>query len=156
MAPDDTAYATDTTGGRILRLKRGASELEIWVKDPLLAVVDGIAMLADGSIYANTFTTGRLLRVPVQPDGSAGPPVQLETSQPFVRPDGLRAVGPNRLLQAEGEGRVEEITITGNRAEVRVLKEGLTGATAVTLVGNTAYVLTDRLKAVAVPYSTQK
>jgi hypothetical protein len=51
---------------------------------------------------------------------------------------------------------VEEVTINGNRAEVRVLKEGLTGATAVTLVGDTAYVLIERLKAVAVPYSTPR
>jgi sugar lactone lactonase YvrE len=153
VAPDGTTYATDTTGGRILRLKPGASALEVWAMDPLLAVIDGIALLADGSVYANTFTTGRLLRVPVGPDGSAGPPVQLETSQPLVRPDGLRSVGRNKLLQAEGEGRVDEVTINGNRAEVRVLREGLTGATAVTLVGDTAYVLVERLKAVAVPYS---
>ena len=156
VAGDNTTYATDTTGGRILRLKPGATTLEEWMKDPMLAVVDGIALLADGSVYVNTFTTGRLIRVPVRPDGSAGPPVQLETSRPLARPDGLRSVGGSTLLQAEGEGRVEEITINGNRAEVRVLKEGLTGATAVTLVGGTAYVLVERLKAVAVPYSAPK
>lgn len=156
VAPDGTTYATDTTGGRILRLKAGASALEVWLADPLLAVVDGIALLADGSVYVNTFTTGRLIRVPVRPDGSAAPPVQLETSLPFVRPDGLRSVGPNRMVQAEGGGRLAEITIAGNRAEVRTLKEGLTNATAVTLVGDTAYVLIERLKAVAVPYSAPK
>jgi sugar lactone lactonase YvrE len=156
IAADGTTYATDTTGGRILRLKPGAAALDVWIADPLLAVVDGIALLADGSVYVNTFTSGRMFRVPVGPDGSAGAPVPLETSRPLVRPDGLRAVGPNKLLQAEGEGRAEEVTIVGNRADVRVLKEGLTGATAVTVVGGTAYVLIDRLKAVAVPYSTPK
>jgi hypothetical protein len=60
------------------------------------------------------------------------------------------------MLQAEGQGRLTDITIDGNRAEVKVLKEGLTGATAVTLVGDTAFVLVDRLKAVAVPYSAPK
>jgi len=156
VAQDGTTYVTDTTGGRILRLKPGATALDVWVTDPQLAIVDGIALLADGSVYVNTFITGRLLRVPVGKDGAAGPVVQLETSRPLVRPDGLRSVGPNRMLQAEGEGRVEEVTITGNRAEIRVLKEGLTGATAVTLVGDTAYVLVERLKAVAVPYSVPK
>ena len=156
VAQDGTTYATDTTGGRILRLKPGASALDVWAMDPLLAVVDGIALLADGSVYANTFTTGRLLRLQVRPDGSAGPPMQLETSQPLVRPDGLRSVGRNRMLQAEGEGRVEEITIDGTRAQVRVLREGLTNATAVTLVGDTAFVLVDRLKATPVPYSTPR
>ena len=51
--------------------------------------------------------------------------------------------------------RVTEITIKGNRAEVRVLKDGLTGATGVTLVGGTAFVLVERTKGVAVPYSQQ-
>jgi hypothetical protein len=60
------------------------------------------------------------------------------------------------MLQAEGGGRVAEITVTGDRADIRVLKEELVGATAVTLVGDTAYVLVGRLKAVAVPYSAPK
>jgi NAD(P)-dependent dehydrogenase (short-subunit alcohol dehydrogenase family) len=47
---------------------------------------------------------------------------------------------------------VAELTIKGNRAEVRVLQEGLTGATGVTVVGNTAFVLVERAKAVGVPY----
>jgi hypothetical protein len=84
--------------------------------------------------------------------GTAGPIVQLTASLPLVHPDGLRAVGRNVMLQAEGQGRLAEITIAGDRAEVRVVKDGLTGATAVTLVGDTALVLVARLKAVTVPY----
>ena len=71
---------------------------------------------------------------------------------PLTRPDGLRTVGPRTMIQAEGQGRLTELTINGNRAEVRVLREGLTAATGVTLVGNTAFVLVDRAKGVAVPY----
>ena len=56
------------------------------------------------------------------------------------------------LIQAEGGGRVAELTIKDNRAEVRVLREGLTSATGVTVVGDTALVLVERAKAVAVPY----
>jgi len=51
-------------------------------------------------------------------------------------------------------GRVAELTIKGNRAEVRVLQEGLKGATGVN-VGNTAFVLVERAKGVAVPYRAQ-
>ena len=47
---------------------------------------------------------------------------------------------------------MSELTINGNRAEVRVLQDGLTGASGVTLVGDTAFVLVERTKAVAVPH----
>ena len=108
-------------------------------------------MLADGAVYVNTFFAGQIFRIPVNADGSAGAMVQLETSIPLTRPDGLRRVGPQTMVQAEGQGRLTEVTIAGNRADVRVLREGLTAATGVTMVGNTAFVLVDRAKAVAVP-----
>ena len=82
----------------------------------------------------------------------AGAIVKIETSIPLGRPDGLRTVGPRTLIQAEGQGRVTEMTIDGNRADVRVLKDGVTGASGVTVVGDTALVLVERAKAVVVPY----
>jgi hypothetical protein len=81
--------------------------------------------------------------------------VQIETSLPFTRPDGLRSVGPRTMIQAEGQGRLAELTITGNRAEVRVLREGLSAATGVTIVGDTALVLYERARAAIVPYRPQ-
>lgn len=153
VSANGTAYATESFRGRIHRLRPGATALETWVTDTLqLGVIDGLAILADGSLYANNFSTGKILRIPVNADGSAGTTEPIETSTAFVRPDGLRSVGPQTLLQAEGQGRLTELTINGNRAEVRVLREGLTAATAVTVVGSSALVLVERAKAVVVPY----
>ncbi len=42
--------------------------------------------------------------------------------------------------------------MNGNRAEVRVVRDGLTRASGVTLVGNSALVLVDFTRAVIVPY----
>jgi streptogramin lyase len=156
IAPDGTVYATESFANRIHRLKPGATALDLWVPaDPQLAGVDGIAVLADGAVYVNTFFAGRIFRIPVKADGTAGPLEPIETSVPLTRPDGLRSVGAQTMVQAEGQGRVTEVTIKGNRAEVRVLKDGLTGATGVTLVGRTAFVLVERAKGVAVPYGPQ-
>ena len=156
IAPDGTVYATESFANRIHRLKPGAKELDLWVPaDPQLAGVDGIALLADGAVYVNTFFAGLIFRIPVNADGSAGTMVQIETSVPLNRPDGLRMVGPQTLIQAEGQGRLTALAINGNRADVRVLREGLTAATGVTRVGNTALVLVERAKAVVVPYSAQ-
>src|SRR6476660_2856664 len=136
IAPDGTVYATESFANRIHRLKPGASALDLWVPaDPRLAGIDGIAILADGAVYVNTFFGGDIFRIPVNADGSAGALVKIETSLSLSRPDGLRSVGPRTMLQAEGQRRLTELTINGNRAEVRVIREGLNAATGVTLVG---------------------
>ena len=155
LSADGTAYASESFRGRVHRLKPGATALEVWASDEQLSVIDGLAFLADGSLYVNTFNTGKLFRIPVKPDGSAGAIAPIETSMPLVRPDGLRSVGPRTLIQAEQQGRVAELTITGDRAEVRVVQDGLTRASGVTLVGNTALVLVELAKAVVIPYRPQ-
>jgi hypothetical protein len=54
--------------------------------------------------------------------------------------------------QAERQRRQGELTITGNRAEARVLREWLSEATGVTIVGDTALVLYERARAAVVPH----
>ena len=152
VASDGATYTSDTFGGRVLRLTRGSQALEVWAADSLLAGIDGLSFLADGSLYANNYFNGSFVRISAKPDGSAGSIAQIKTSLPFRQPDGLRTVGPKALLQAEGQGRLTEITIAGDSAVVRVLRDGLTNATAVTVVGNSALVLVEHVKAVAVTW----
>jgi sugar lactone lactonase YvrE len=152
IAADGTVYATESFANRIHRLRPGAATLDLWITDQRFAGIDGIAILADGAVYVNTFFSGEIFRIPVNTDGSAGTIVKIETSMPLGRPDGLRAVGPKTLIQAEGQGRFTELTIDGDRANVRVVKDGLSGATGVTLIGDNAFVLVERAKAVVVPY----
>jgi len=47
---------------------------------------------------------------------------------------------------------VAELTINGNRAEVRVVKDGITRPTGVTVVGDSVFVLVELARAIAVPY----
>jgi sugar lactone lactonase YvrE len=155
VAANGMVYASESFRGRVHRLKPGATELEVFASDSALAVIDGLAFLADGSLYANNFATGRLFRIPVNADGSAGAIVPIETSMPLVRPDGLRTAGPHKLIQAEQQGRVTELTINGNRAEVRVVKDGLARPSGVTLVGDSALVLVEFTRAVVVPYRSR-
>lgn len=152
VAADGAVYASESYRGRVHRLRPGAAALEVWARDSAINVIDGLAFLADGALYVNTFDTGRLFRIPVNADGSAGAVVRIETSHPLVRPDGLRTAGPRTLIQTEQQGRVAELVIDGNRAELRVLRDGLPRASGVTLVGESALVLIDFAKAVVVPY----
>ena len=151
IAADGTAYVSDTTGGRVLRLKPSAQALDVWVTDPALRGIDGLGLLGDGALYVNNFFNGKLQRITVNRDSTAGPIVEIQTSLPFSRPDGLRTSGPKTLLQTEGSGRLTEITINGDRGEVRVIKEGLNSAAGVTQIGATAIVLVERSKALVVP-----
>jgi len=152
VSADGTAYASESFGGRVHRLKPGATALEVWASGDQIMVIDGLAFLADGSLYVNNIGTSKLFRIPVKADGSAGAIVPIETSMPLGRPDGLRTAGPNKLIQAEQEGRVTELTINGDRAEVRVVKDGLTRPAGVTVVGDSAFVLVEFSKALVVPY----
>lgn len=152
ISADGSAYVSESFRGRVHRLKPGASALEVWASDDQMAVIDGLAFLADGSLYINNFMSGKLFRIPVNADGSAGALVPIETSMPLSRPDGLRTVGPKTLIQAEQQGRVAELTIDGNRAEVRVVQDGLPRASGVTVVGDSAFVLVELSRAVVVPY----
>src|SRR5436190_21129214 len=152
LSADGSAYVSESFRGRIHRLRPGATALEVWLTDQQLDVIDGLSFLADGALYANNFTSGKFYRVSVNPDGSAGAVVPIETSVPFVHPDGLRTVGPRTLIQAEGQGRVTELTINGNRAEVRIVQDSLPRATGVTIVGDHALIVVGLEKAVVVPY----
>jgi streptogramin lyase len=151
VSENGSVYVSESFRGRVHRLEPGATRLEVWATDSLMNVIDGLAFLADGSLYVNDFASGKLYRIPVNADGIAGALVPIETSLPLVRPDGLRSVGPRTLLQAEQQGRVAELTIDGDRAEVRVLREGLPRASGVTVVGDEALVLIELTKAVFVP-----
>ena len=169
VAADGTVYATDFNGGRVMRLTQGATAFDVWSADAALAAADGIVVLADGAVYVNTYWTGTLVRLSVGADGSAGKPVRIDTSRPLVGPDGMRAIGAMTLLVVETEGRLSEVVVHGDRATVRLVKDGLSGLTGVTLVGDVAFVAEGKLhyrrdpklknedpgqfRAIAVPYT---
>jgi sugar lactone lactonase YvrE len=148
VANDGTAYVTDSFAGHILRLKPGAKEFEVWAHDPRWDVadkpeLDGIAILADGAIYANIFEGDGLYRIPVNADGSAGAITKLTTSRPLYHSDGLRAFGANKLIMVEGEtkGNLDLITIDGDNAKVETIKDGFDGPVSLAQVGDQIYVL---------------
>ena len=71
---------------------------------------------------------------------------KLEVDMPMAGPDGLRSIGGNRFLQAEGTaGRITLLTISGDKVTTVVLKEGLQSSPGVTLVGNTAYAVEGKI-----------
>lgn len=144
IGPDKAVYAADTMGGRILRLAPGAKQLVEWAKSPALDGADGLDFQGR-ELYINSFTTGKLLRVELTPDGTAGAAVVLKTSRPLVQPDGMRRLNANQFVLAEGAGTISLLTVRGEQVEVKTLRSGLTGPAGVTIVANTLWVLESKL-----------
>jgi sugar lactone lactonase YvrE len=146
IGPDGSAYAADTQNGRILKLVRGDTALQVFGEAEALKGVDGIAFATDGTLYVNIVTRGVLLRVGITADGRMGEITELQLADKLGGPDGMRLIDGHRFLLAEGTtGRISEIRIEGDRAALRALRTGLNSSPGVTLVGNTAYAIEGKI-----------
>jgi sugar lactone lactonase YvrE len=148
VGSDGTAYVADTRQGSILMLKRGAKDLVIAAKDPLLAGADGLAFGEKTILYVNSVTAGKLLRLDLGPDGKSTKVSELKLSRPLERPDGMRAIGKNRLLLAENSGKMSIVTFEGpggQNAVITTIKEGLESTPGVTATRGMAWIVEGKL-----------
>jgi sugar lactone lactonase YvrE len=90
-------YATDTTGGRIVRCTGTAEgpELAVWSVDPKLTgggllKTNGIAFDGRRTLYTSNYTTGELFAVRIARDGSAQAARPIAVDEPMTNPDGIR------------------------------------------------------------------
>ncbi|HJS86745.1 MAG TPA: hypothetical protein VJ779_14910 [Acetobacteraceae bacterium] len=150
IGPDGAAYVTDSFNPHVLRLKPGASAFEIWATDNRFTVkdgagLDGIAFGGDGNLYVNLYNGNALFRIDVNRDGSAGKVTRMQPSQPIALCDGMRKLGGNTLLMVEGTGKLDRVSVDGDRAKIDVLKSGYKTPVSVVQVGNVAWVLEGQL-----------
>jgi hypothetical protein len=140
LAKDGTAYISETPNGRIFRVRPRTKSLELFAQDEQLSGIDGIVFSGDGTLYANSVTSNRLWRIAIDPSGHAGAITELTLSQPVKGADGFRLIRGNVFLLAENAaGRLDEVHISGDRAAITVLKEGLDTPTSAIAVGRTIY-----------------
>ena len=71
ISDDGIAYISDTEQAIIFMLKRGGTALEEAAKDPLLAGADGLAFGDKTTLYVNSFTTNKFVRLDIGSDGKA-------------------------------------------------------------------------------------
>jgi sugar lactone lactonase YvrE len=139
LGPDKALYISDTANSRIYKLAAGASTPEPFLEDRALYGIDGITFL-NGTLYVNNVFSNNLYRIPIDAAGKAGPPVDIWMDQPVKGPDGMRAANGKLLLAENGSGKISVITVTGDKAHVTVIKEGLQTPTAVEPAGDTIWI----------------
>jgi hypothetical protein len=129
-------------------LKPGAKTLEVAAKDPLLAGADGLAFGDKTTLYVNSVSANKILRLDLGPDGKSTKMVDLKLSRAVDRPDGMRAIGKHRLLMAENAGKMDVVTFEGpemQNAVITTVKEGLESTPAVTLTHGMAWIVEGKL-----------
>ena len=147
IAKDGSAYASDTPGGRVLRLPRGGKALEVVLTDERLKGIDGLDFGADGALYWNNVQKNELWRTTLPQSGKPAQFTRLVASEKMSGPDGLRHIGGNRFLQAEGtSGRATLVTVKGDEARIQVLRDGLNSSPGITLIGSTVYVVEGKIQ----------
>jgi hypothetical protein len=151
VGPDKALYISDTGNAKIYRLAPGAQSADLFLENRLLTGIDGITFL-NGVMYANNVFFSTLYRIPVDASGKPGAPVNIWMDAPVKGPDGMRAAG-GKLFHAEnGAGKIDEITIDGDRAHITVLKDGLKTPTAVEPAGDMLWIAERGAgKAVSIP-----
>ena len=148
VGTDRTAYVTDTRQNSVYMLKPGAKSLETAAKDPLLAGADGLAFGDRTTLYVNSVTTGKLLRLTLGTDGKSTKIVDLTLPRKLDRPDGMRAIGKQRLLLAENSGTMSIVTFSGsdiNTVVLTTLKKVDASTPGVTATKGMAWVVEGKL-----------
>lgn len=151
-------YVADSYGS-VFRLANGASALEQWAKDPLLAAsspqgfgADGISWDGQGNIFVGVIADSRLVRIPINSNGSAGAVTQI-TVPGLTSPDGMRSLDANTLLAVESGGQLIKITVSGTNGTRAVLKDGLKEPTSVTVYQNQYWISEGQLSHLLNPAS---
>ena len=148
VGSDGTAYIADTRLATVLMLKPGSKALEVAAKDPLLAGADGLAFGDKTTLYVNSVSANKLLRVDLGPDGKSKKVTELKLSRPLDRPDGMRAIGSHRMLLAENSGKMDIVTFEGpdkQNAVIKTIKEGLESTPGVTATRGMAWLIEGKL-----------
>lgn len=117
---EDRLLVTDSFLGEILHVDLPDGEVETWLDDDLLDAktfigANGIAMDRDGDVFVANLDFGRVVRIPVEDDGSAGEPETFVEAPALVGADGL----------AFDQGRMLYVAVNGQDAVVRIPPSGI-------------------------------
>ena len=162
IASNGAVYVTDPFVGAIDVLASPQSTMKSWLADARLQAnfqnpvppfgAHGVAAVGS-NLYVGNFSTSSLFRAPIQNDGSAGALVKETVT--ITNPERLVALDATHLLVAEdvwcGSGDVAKLTQSQNDPDTwtsEVLKNGILGATSVTVANGSYYAVESQVCAI--------
>ena len=142
-----TMYVADSFG-KVWSKKKTDAALSVWSSDAKLATsvsggfgADGIALDGAGNLYVTVFSDGRLVKIPINGDGTAGTATDVTVTPALKTPDGMRRLDATTFVVADGTaGTVTKIVISGDTGASSTVGSGLNGPTSVVKVGATFWV----------------
>ena len=142
-----TLYVADSFG-KVWSMKKTDTALSVWSSDPLLATTvtggfgaDGIALDGAGNLFVTVFSDGRLVKIPINGDGTAGTAVDIAITPKLQTADGMRSLDATTFVVADGNaGALAKLVISGSTATSSTIGTGLNGPTSVVKVGTTFWV----------------
>ena len=144
-------YVTDSFGARVLRIvaadRRNPDHIAVWAAGPELAPApmgfgaNGIAFDGAGAILVDNTSTGALIQIAINADGSAGPLAPLALTRALVGPDGLRLVEPGVAVVVEQyAGALTRIDLAAQPIAATTLRDGLRDPTSLDVADGNAWV----------------
>jgi sugar lactone lactonase YvrE len=149
---DGNLYATDSFGSRVLRIaaadRANPTALAVWAAGAELAPApmgfgaNGIAFDGEDAILTVNTSTGALVRIPINGDGTAGALATVALPRPLAGPDGLRLVEPGTAVVVEQyAGALTRIDLDAQpAATLAPLRDGLRDPTSLDVAGRSAWV----------------
>ncbi|MDX6419552.1 MAG: hypothetical protein QOG28_4172 [Trebonia sp.] len=136
----------DSYGGTVWKVWPRTGKAEVWASGQDLQPtapggfgVNGLK-IHDGSVWVSNSSQGTLLRIPMLPDGTAGPTVVVATGLASIDDFSFTGHGDTLLAAQPGLNQVDLITPGGASQAVLTAADGLSGPSSVAVSGRTVYV----------------
>lgn len=151
-------FVADSTG-KIFKLDKGGTTLNQWAMGGKLAPAtagnfgaDGIVFDGTNYLFINNFETGKLIRIQIMGDGTAGTQDEIMVTPPLENPDGMRMINGTTLVTTEnrlmGLGKLSKIVIdnTAKTGAKTVISNRLDGPTSFVKVGMVYWITEGQLQ----------
>lgn len=140
-----TLYGTDSVLGTIWRVSVTGGTPTVFSAAPELAAggflgVNGLK-LHGGAVWATNLDHGTVLRIPIRPDGTAGPVRTVATGLAGIDDFAFTGRGDQLLAALNGPSEVALVQPDGRHSIVLTAADGLQNPTSVALREDTVYVL---------------